>query len=390
MKKKITIFGSTGSIGQSTLDIIKHNRDKYEVIALTANKNYLRLLKQVDLFKPKIVSINDNASYKKFIDLNVNKNLKILNGSNSYEEILDFNTDLVMAAITGSAGLLPVVSALKKGLSIALANKESLVCSGSLVTSLAKSNNAKILPVDSEHNAIYQVLDSKNKSKISRLILTASGGPFFKKKLAELKDITPKEAIKHPNWSMGKKISIDSATMMNKGLELIEAFYLFDIHQKNIDVVIHPESIIHSCVEYMDGSMLAQMGTPDMRTPISFTLAYPERIKTNVQRLNLSEIKKLTFFEPDLNKYPCLELAYNSLEIGKSAPTILNAANEIAVQRFLEKKIKFLSIAKVVEKTLKKSSTCSINSIKDVIEIDKESRDLTNSIIKSGAYYILR
>ncbi len=386
MKKKITIFGSTGSIGQSTLDIIKHNRDKYEVIALTANKNYLMLLKQVNLFKPKIVSINDNASYKKFKDLNVNKNLKILNGSNSYDEILDFNTDLVMAAITGSAGLLPVVSALKKGLSIALANKESLVCSGSLVTSLAKSNNAKILPVDSEHNAIYQVLDSKNKSKISRLILTASGGPFFKKEIAELNDITPKEAIKHPNWSMGKKISIDSATMMNKGLELIEACYLFDIHQKNIDVVIHPESIIHSCVEYMDGSMLAQMGTPDMRTPISFTLAYPERIKTNVQRLNLSEIKKLTFFEPDLNKYPCLQLAYNSLEIGKSAPTILNAANEVAVQRFLEKKIKFLSIAKVVEKTLKNSSICSINSIKDVIEIDKESRDLTNNIIKSGSF----
>ncbi len=386
MKKKITIFGSTGSIGQSTLDIIKHNRDKYEVIALTANKNYLMLLKQVDLFKPKIVSINDNASYKKFIDLNVTKNLKILNGSNSYEEILDFSTDLVMAAISGSAGLLPVVSALEKGLSIALANKESLVCSGSLVTSLAKRNNAKILPVDSEHNAIYQVLDSKNKSKISRLILTASGGPFFKKKMSELRDITPKEAIKHPNWSMGKKISIDSATMMNKGLELIEACYLFDIHQKNIDVVIHPESIIHSCVEYMDGSMLAQMGTPDMRTPISFTLAYPERIKTNVQRLNLSEIKKLTFFEPDLNKYPCLQLAYNSLEIGKSAPTILNAGNEVAVQRFLEKKIKFLSIAKVVEKTLKNSSICSINSIKDVIEIDKESRELTDSIIKSGSY----
>ena len=386
MKKKITIFGSTGSIGQSTLDIIKHNPDKYEVIALTANKNYLRLLEQANLFKPKIVSINDNASYKKFIDLNSNKNLKVLNGSNSYEEILDFNTDLVMAAITGSAGLLPVVSALKKGLSIALANKESLVCSGSLVTSLAKSNNAKILPVDSEHNAIYQVLDSKNKSKISRLILTASGGPFLKKKIDELNDVTPSEAIKHPNWSMGKKISIDSATMMNKGLELIEACYLFGIHQKKIDVVIHPESIVHSCVEYMDGSMLAQMGTPDMRTPISFTLAYPERIKTDVQRLNLSEIKKLTFFEPDLNKYPCLQLAYNSLEIGKNAPTILNAANEVAVQRFLEKKIKFLSIASVVEKTLNNSSISSINSIKDVIEVDKDSRDLANSIIKSGSY----
>ena len=386
MKKKITIFGSTGSIGQSTLDIIKHNPDKYEVVALTANQNYLKLLEQANFFKPKIVSLNDNISYKKFIDLNVDKGLKVLNGSNSYEEILDFGTDLVMAAITGSAGLLPVVSALKKGLSIALANKESLVCSGSLITKLAKSNNAKILPVDSEHNAIYQVLDSKNKSKISRLILTASGGPFLKKAIDELKDITPSEAIKHPNWSMGKKISIDSATMMNKGLELIEAYYLFGIHQKNIDVIIHPESIIHSCVEYMDGSMLAQMGTPDMRTPISFTLAYPERIKTNVQRLNLSEIKKLTFYEPDLNKYPCLQLAYNSLEIGKSAPTILNAANEVAVQSFLEKKIKFLSIASVVEKTLNISSICNINSIKDVIEIDKDSRELTNSIIKSGSY----
>ncbi len=386
MKKKITIFGSTGSIGKSTLDIIRHNPDKYEVVGLSANKNYKELLEQVSYFKPKIVSLNNNDSYKKFIELNVNKNLKIINGQDSHEEILDFNTDLVMAAITGSAGLMPVVSALERGLSIALANKESLVCSGSLVTSIAKNNNAKILPVDSEHNAIYQVLDSKNKSKISRLILTASGGPFLKKDIKDLEDISPEEAVKHPNWSMGKKISIDSATMMNKGLELIEACYLFGIHQKNIDVVIHPESIIHSCVEYMDGSMLSQMGTPDMRTPISFTLAYPNRIKTNVERLNLYEIKKLTFYKPDLNKYPCLELAYNSLKIGKSAPTILNAANEVAVESFLCHEIKFLSIAKVVEKTLNKSSISDINSIKDVIEVDKESRELTINIIKSGSY----
>ncbi len=386
MKKKITIFGSTGSIGRSTLDIIKHNTDKYEVVGLTANKNYELLLEQVDLFKPKIVSLNNNDSYKKFNDLNVNKNLKVINGQNSHEEILDFKTDLVMAAITGSAGLLPVVSALERGLSIALANKESLVCSGSLITSIAKNNNAKILPVDSEHNAIYQVLDSKNKSKISRLILTASGGPFFKKNIKDLKNVTPDEAIKHPNWSMGKKISIDSATMMNKGLELIEACYLFDIHQENIDVVIHPESIIHSCVEYMDGSMLSQMGTPDMRTPISFTLAYPDRIKTDVERLNLYEIGNLTFHKPNLKKYPCLELAYDSLEMGKSAPTVLNASNEVAVEAFLCHEIKFLSIAKVVEKTLNKSSICNINSIKDVIEVDKESRELTMSIIKSGHY----
>jgi len=386
MRKKITIFGSKGSIGESTLDIIRHNPDKYEVIALTANKNYKKLLEQVVHFNPKVVSINDNEAYSKFADLNNNKELRILNGQNCHKEILDLNTDLVVAAITGSAGLMPVVSALEKGLSIALANKESLVCSGSLVTSIAKKNNAKILPVDSEHNAIYQVLDSKNKSKISRLILTASGGPFFNRDINELDDILPEEAIKHPNWSMGKKISIDSATMMNKGLELIEACYLFEISHKNIDVIIHPESIIHSCVEYMDGSMLSQMGTPDMRTPISYTLAYPERIKTNVKRLNLCEIKQLNFFKPDLKKFPSLELAYETLEIGKSAPTILNAANEVAVESFLNQGIKFLSISKVVEKTLNKTSFCNVNSIKDVIEIDKESRELALDVIKQGSY----
>ncbi len=386
MKKKITIFGSTGSIGESTLDIIKNHKDKYEIIGLSANNNYEKLSEQVNDFKPKIVSLNNPESYKRFIDINTDKNLKVVNGKDSYEEILDYNTDLVMAAITGSAGLMPVVTALKKGVSIALANKESLVCSGSLVTSIAELNNAKILPVDSEHNAIYQVLDVKNKSKISRLILTASGGPFLKKSIHELEDITPEQAIKHPNWSMGKKISVDSATMMNKGLELIEAFFLFGIPQDKIDIVIHPESVIHSCVEYTDGSVLSQMGTPDMRTPISFTLAYPDRIKTNVQRLNLSEIQKLTFYEPDVIKYPCLELAYHSLKIGKSAPTILNAANEIAVDAFLNKEIKFLSIAKIVEKALNKSSFSNINSIKDVIDIDESSREETTDIIKAGSY----
>ena len=355
-------------------------------MGLTADKNYQQLLQQVQYFKPKVVSLNNNDSYKKFIDLNNDKNLKIINGQDSHHEILDFTTDLVMAAITGSAGLMPVVAALRKGLSVALANKESLVCSGSLITSLAKKNKAKILPVDSEHNAIYQVLDTKNRSKISRIILTASGGPFLNKKLSEMDKISPEEAVKHPNWSMGKKISIDSATMMNKGLELIEACYLFSMNHRKIEVVIHPESIIHSCVEYTDGSMLAQMGTPDMKTPISFTLAYPERINTNVKKLDLCKVKQLTFLKPDMKKYPCLELAYNSIEIGKSAPTILNAANEIAVDSFLNKKIKFLSISKVVEKTLNRSSISSINSIKDVIEIDNESRLIASNIINSGTY----
>ncbi|MFL2661732.1 MAG: 1-deoxy-D-xylulose-5-phosphate reductoisomerase [Alphaproteobacteria bacterium] len=386
MKKKITIFGSTGSIGQSTLDIIKNHNDKYEVVGLSADKNYEVMLEQVNEFKPKIISLSDSDAYKRFVDQNTLKDLKVINGKESYDEILNFKTDLVVAAISGAAGLMPVVSALNCGISVALANKESLVCSGSLVTSIAKSNNVQILPVDSEHNAIYQVLDSNNFSKISRLILTASGGPFLNKKIEDLESITPDEAIKHPNWSMGKKISVDSATMMNKGLELIEACYLFGISEKLIDVVVHPESVVHSCVEYVDGSMLAQMGTPDMRTPISFTLAYPERIKTNVERLDLNKIQKLTFFKPDLNKFPCLDLAYHSLKIGKSAPTVLNASNEIAVDSFLNKKIKFLSISKVVEKTLNKSSFSNINSIKDVIEIDKETRTLTQEIINSGKF----
>ena len=291
MKKKITIFGSTGSIGQSTLDIIENHPDKYEVVGLSANKNYQKLYEQVEIFKPKIISIADENSFKKFKDINTS-NIKVLNGKDSYDEILDFKTDIVIAAITGAVGLLPVISVLNKGITLALANKESLVCSGMLVTKIAKENNVKILPIDSEHNAIYQVLDFKNKSKVSKLILTASGGPFLNHDRNDLEYVTPEQAIKHPNWSMGKKISIDSATMMNKGLELIEACFLFDMPYEMVDILIHPESIIHSCVEYVDGSILCQMGTPDMRTPISYTLAYPQRLKTNVKRLNLKPDEK--------------------------------------------------------------------------------------------------
>ena len=386
MKKKITIFGSTGSIGISTLDIINDYPEKYEIVGLTADKNYEKLLEQVARFNPRIVLINNNDSYKKFKDLNNNKNLKVLNGNSSYSEVFEYKTDMVVAAITGSTGLMPVVKAAEKGITIALANKESLVCSGSLINSIAKDNGSKILPVDSEHNAIYQVLDFKNKSKISKLILTASGGPFLKKRVEDLNSITPAEAIKHPNWSMGKKISVDSATMMNKGLELIEAHYLFNMPQEKIDVIIHPESIIHSCVEYSDGSILSQMGMPDMRTPISYVLAYPERIKTSVKRLKLSEIKTLTFYEPDLNKFPCLGLAYESLRLKKNAPTILNAANEVAVDAFLTEKIKYLSIPLIVEKTLNKASIFDINSIKDVIDFDVDARIIANEFIDSGKY----
>jgi 1-deoxy-D-xylulose-5-phosphate reductoisomerase len=386
MKKKITIFGSTGSIGDSTLDLVKSHPEKYEIVGLTINNNYKKLIEQVNNFNPKIVSINNTTSFDKFKEINLNKSLKVVNGNDCYDEILAYETDIVVAAITGSAGLMPVVKAAKKGISIALANKESLVCSGSLITSIANKNGSIILPVDSEHNAIFQVLDAKNRTKVSKLILTASGGPFLNIKTEDLINITPEQAIKHPNWSMGKKISVDSATMMNKGLELIEAHYLFEMPYKKIDVIIHPESIIHSCVEYADGSILSQMGTPDMRIPISYVLAYPDRISNSVKKLELGKVKKLTFLEPDLEKFPCLELAYESLKIKKSAPTILNAANEVAVDAFLSNRIKYLSIPKLVEKTLNKASFSNINSIKDVLEIDKDARQIATSMVISGKY----
>ncbi len=386
MKKRITIFGSTGSIGESTLDIISDHFDLYEVVGLTINCNYKKLHEQVKKFNPKVVSINNNEAYKNFLSINTNQNLKVLNGNDSLIDILEFDTDMIVAGITGAIGLMPVIKATEMGKTIALANKESLVCSGSLITKLAEQSGSLILPIDSEHNAIHQVLDESNKSKISKLILTASGGPFLRKSELEMKNITPDEAIKHPNWSMGRKISVDSATMMNKGLELIEAHFLFNFPHERIDVVIHPESIIHSCVEYSDGSILSQMGTPDMRTPIAYALAYPNRIDTKVEKLKLSSIQKLTFFEPDLMKFPCLELAYESLKIKKSAPTILNAANEIAVEAFLNEQIKFLSISKVVEKTLNKASISPINSIKDVLDIDNESRLISMELINQVHY----
>tara|TARA_B100000989_G_scaffold192597_1_gene145262 strand:+ start:542 stop:1702 length:1161 start_codon:yes stop_codon:yes gene_type:complete len=386
VKKRITIFGSSGSIGESTLDIISNHADKYEIVGLVVNRNYHKLYEQVEIFKPKIVSIFNKEAYNNFQQLNNNKNLIVLYGENSLLDILDHDTDIVVAAITGAIGLLPVVKAAEMGRIIALANKESLVCSGSLISKIAKKSGSLILPIDSEHNAIHQVLDIHNRENISKLILTASGGPFLNKKKEELFEITPDDAIKHPNWSMGKKISVDSATMMNKGLELIEAHFLFDFPQSKIEIVVHPESIIHSCVEYNDGSILCQMSNPDMRTPISYVLAYPKRIDTKVEKLKLSELKKLTFFEPDLEKFPCLELAYESLKMKKSAPTILNAANEVAVDSFLQKKINFLSIPNIIEKTLNKSSICSINSIKEVIEIDEISRLIASDLIKFGSY----
>ena len=382
-KKKITILGSSGSIGRSTLDIVNNHSDKFEIVGLTINKDYSTLIKQIKIFNPKVVAIKDEEAYKKFKSESNFDNVTVLGGNECLTDILDFSVDFVMASIVGSAGLLPILKAAKKGYTIGLANKESLVCSGSILKEVVRKNNSNILPIDSEHNAIFQVFENENKSEIEKIILTASGGPFVGKTIKDLKNVSPNDAIKHPNWSMGKKISVDSATLMNKGLEVIEAHYLFDIPIEKIDVLVHPQSIVHSCVEYADGSILAQMGSPDMKTPIAYALAYPKRINAPVERLSLSKISQLTFQEPDYHTFPALKLAMEALKIKQNAPTILNAANEVAVEAFLDKKISFLSISKIVDLTLNKAKICKIKSLDDLLEEDRLARKMANEIVLS-------
>ena len=382
MKKKITIYGSTGSVGKSTLDVLCCHLDKFELVGLTINKNYKELLKQVKIHKPKVVAIKDYDAFKKFSSENSDEDLTILSGKDSLVDILEFEVDFVMAGIVGSAGLLPVIEAAKKGIYIGLANKESLVCSGNILKKILINNKSKILPIDSEHNAIFQVFEGSNINEIEKIILTASGGPFRGKQKHELMNITPGEAVLHPNWEMGKKISVDSATLMNKGLEFIEAHYLFDMPISKIEVLVHPQSIVHSCVEYSDGSVLAQMGTPDMKTPIAYALGYPKRISAPIKKLDLAFLSDLSFQKPDNNTFPALNLAINAIKTGGSAPAILNASNEIAVGAFLENKIPFLSITKIVDLTLNKSNICEITSIEEVLDVDIQARIIAEKFIK--------
>ena len=382
MKKKITIYGSTGSVGKSTLDVLCCHLDKFELVGLTINKNYKELLKQVKIHKPKVVAIKDYDAFKKFSSENSDEDLTILSGKDSLVDILEFEVDFVMAGIVGSAGLLPVIEAAKKGIDIGLANKESLVCSGNILKKILINNKSKILPIDSEHNAIFQVFEGSNINEIAKIILTASGGPFRGKQKHELMNITPGEAVLHPNWEMGKKISVDSATLMNKGLEFIEAHYLFDMPISKIEVLVHPQSIVHSCVEYSDGSVLAQMGTPDMKTPIAYALGYPKRISAPIKKLDLAFLSDLSFQKPDNNTFPALNLAINAIKTGGSAPAILNASNEIAVGAFLENKIPFLSITKIVDLTLNKSNICEITSIEEVLDVDIQARIIAEKFIK--------
>jgi len=377
MTKKISIFGSTGSIGEQTLDVIsKSPRGMFDILALTANSNISRLEKQAHLFKPKFVVINDDSKYKELKSALSSLETKVLSGDEGTAEVASLQNDQVVAGISGSAGLQSTYLALKKGSDVLFANKESLVCAGKLLKETAQKSGAKLIPLDSEHNAIFQVTESENKSAINKIILTASGGPFRGYSLENLKNITLEQALKHPNWVMGKKITIDSATLFNKGLEIIEAYYLFDMPLEKIEVVVHPESIIHSMVQYDDGSTLAQLGNHDMRIPICHGLYWPQRYKGEhiVKSLDFTQIKSLNFEEPDHKAFPSLNICREAMRLGKTFPIALNASNEIAVDCFLKKRIGFLDIFKIVEKSLETHTPENISSINDIILLDKKLR----------------
>lgn len=383
--RKLTILGATGSIGTATLDVVAQANARaaesggppaFEIVALTAHSDWQGLATAAISFGAKFVALSDPAHGTSLRSALATTSVKVALGPEALVEAAQIDTDLVMAAIVGAAGLAPTLAAARKGIAIALANKECLVCAGSVFLEAAKTAGAKLLPTDSEHNAIFQVLD--NSKGVEKLILTASGGPFRTWSQSDIAKATPAQAIAHPNWSMGVKISVDCATLMNKGLELIEASLLFDMPEDKIDVLIHPQSVIHSLVAYHDGSVLAQLGAPDMRIPIANTLAWPNRLKTNVARLNLSQIARLDFQEPDIIAFPALGLAREALKRNGCAPTILNAANEIAVQAFLDGNVSFPEIAAIVSETLNTASRLGIDgamsSLDDVYQADAAGR----------------
>lgn len=392
--KKIVILGSTGSIGKSTLSVIQQNAADYQVFALVGGRNVELMAAQCVLFQPQFAALDDEkaASELKAHLATLNIKTEVLAGQKAICELAAHpEVDMVMAAIVGAAGLLPTLSAVKAGKRVLLANKESLVTCGQIFIDEAKKSGAKLLPVDSEHNAIFQSLpvDAQNKIGfcplaelgVSKIILTGSGGPFRTKPLDEFSSITPAQAVAHPNWSMGKKISVDSATMMNKGLEYIEARWLFNASADEMEIIIHPQSIIHSMVRYIDGSVIAQMGNPDMCTPIAHSMAYPERINAGVPPLDFFKLKELTFIEPDFERYPNLKLATDAFAAGQYATTAMNAANEIAVEAFLNEQIRFTDIVNINRSVVENIAPIAIREIDDVLHIDKLARELAKQAV---------
>ena len=379
--KSVTILGATGSIGRSTLDLVARNPDRFDVWGLTANKDVAALAAAARKVGARQAVVGDPALYRALVEALSGSGIEAAAGPEAVVAAAGSGADLTMAAIVGTAGLQPVMAALKSGCTVALANKESLVSAGDVMMSVARSSGATVLPVDSEHNAIFQCFDLAQPGAVSRIILTASGGPFRDRSRADMERVTPAQAIAHPNWSMGAKTSVDSATLMNKGLELIEAFHLFPLSAEGFDAVIHRQSVVHSLVEYVDGSVLAQLGAPDMRIPIAYTLAYPERMETPCERLDLVAIGRLDFEQPDLERFPALGLAKAALRDGGSKPAILNAANEIAVSAFLESRICFLDIATIASETLNRYDPPPPQSIDEVLEVDREARAISAGLV---------
>lgn len=372
MIKNMSLLGSTGSIGTQALDVAENLN--IDVIALTANKNIRVLENQTRKFKPSVICISDQNLYK---ELKMNLNdcfVKVVCGIDGLCEVASLNADIVLNSVVGIAGLLPTMYAIENNNNVALANKETLVTGGHLVMEAAKKHNCKILPVDSEHSAIFQCIQGNNEKQISKIILTASGGPFFKKDRNFLEKATVEDALNHPNWNMGNKISIDSATMMNKGLELIEAVWLFDKNPKDIEIVIHPQSVLHSAVEYVDGSVIGQLSVPDMRLPIQYALTYPDRVCFNAKTLSLTDYENLNFYKPDYQKFKCIDICKEAITKGGLYPTIVNAANEVAVELFLSGKIGFLDIERCVEAATKMKSIGELKSISSILAMDKKTR----------------
>lgn len=380
--RNISILGSTGSIGTQTLEVISESQN-IKINYLTTNSNIALLEEQCKLFNPKGVVVSDYDSYFQFKNQSSFKG-KILFGSEGLEEVSsDKSTNLLVSSLVGFAGVIPTLQAIENKIDIALANKETLVAAGEIITKAAKSQGVNIFPVDSEHSAIQQCLTGENIDEVERIILTASGGPFLNKNIDEFESITIQDALNHPNWTMGSKITIDSATLMNKGLEVIEAYWLFGLPIENIDVIIHPQSIIHSMVEFKDSSVKAQLGIPSMKVPIAYALNFPHHKKYHFEKLNLSKIGNLSFFEPDFNKFPNLGLAFKALEKGGTSCCVLNAVNEVTVKNFLDGNISFTSIAKVNSLMLDKIESVTNPSIDEIIEADKNARIITNEYINS-------
>ena len=381
--KSLSILGSTGSIGLSTLDVVRQHPERFTITGLAEGHDVSLLAEQIREFKPGIVSVRDEESAGRLRELLGPEQPEIHWGIDGAAAVgAAEGSDTVVSAIVGAAGLVPTVTAIKAGKDIALANKETLVVAGQLVSDLVREHNVTLLPVDSEHSAIFQSLTGHRNEDIERIILTASGGPFRQTPAEDLKNVSPEKALKHPQWSMGAKITIDSATLMNKGLEVIEAHWLFNMPAEKISVVVHPQSIIHSMVEYVDGCVMAQLGAPDMRAPIAYAIAWPERCESGIQKLDLTKIGTLTFEEPDTERFPSLRLAFEALKAGRTYPAVLNAANEIAVAAFLDKKTGFTNIPAIVDKTMQAHEAYTPSSLEEYLAADRWARDTAREMTK--------